>query len=149
MYKNKKNFFNFPRPYVFVPMAADILHAGHINILKNASKYGSVIVGLMTNKGILSYKKKKPLFSYNHRKIILNNLKIVRKVIPINGLKYVNFAKKYKFDFFVHGSDWLKGPQSMQRLKLKLIMPEWKGKVIDIPYTKGFSSSKFKKQIKC
>ena len=49
------------RPLVFVPMAADIFHHGHINILLKAKKYGNVVVGLMTDAGIKSYKKKNQL----------------------------------------------------------------------------------------
>ena len=49
---------------VFVPMAADIIHHGHINILKKAKKMGFVIVGLMTDSGIATYKRKKPIFNY-------------------------------------------------------------------------------------
>ena len=50
------------RRLVFVPMSADFLHFGHINLLLKANKYGKVVVGLMTDKGINSYKKKKPFF---------------------------------------------------------------------------------------
>ena len=59
-----KKFFQFQRPYVFVPMAVDFLHHGHINILIKAKKYGNVIVGLMTDGGIKSYKGKKPIISF-------------------------------------------------------------------------------------
>ena len=62
------------KPIVFVPMAADIFHHGHINILTKAKKFGNVIVGLMTDKGILSYKNKKPLISYKNRLKILNQM---------------------------------------------------------------------------
>ena len=43
-------------PIVFLPMAVDFLHHGHIRIIKKARKYGSVIVGLMTDSGLKSYK---------------------------------------------------------------------------------------------
>jgi phosphoenolpyruvate phosphomutase len=68
--------------------------------------------------------------------------------LPLPGLKYVSFAKKFKFDFFVHGSDWKTNVQSDQRKKLKKIMKSWGGKVIDIPYTPKISSSKIKKLLK-
>lgn len=143
-----KKFFQFPRPYVFVPMAIDFLHHGHINILIKAKKYGNVIVGLMTDSGIKSYKGQKPIISFKNRLKILDHINIVSYVLPLSGLKYVNFAKKFRFDFFVHGSDWKKNVQSYQRKKLKKIMRTWGGKVIDIPYTANISSSKIKKLLK-
>ena len=63
-----------PRPLVFVPMTADLFHHGHINILLKAKKYGSIIVGLMTDKGIKAYKNKKPLINFKNRRKILNQL---------------------------------------------------------------------------
>ena len=145
---SKKIRIKLKRPHVFIPMSADIFHYGHINILKKSKKYGSIIVGLMTDKGIKSYKKKLPFMKYKERKLILNSIKFVNLVIPIPGLKYVEFAKKYKFDFFIHGDDWKKGPQADQRKYLILAMKKWGGRVIDIKYTKGISSSKIKKNIK-
>ena len=136
-------------PTVFVPMSADLIHYGHINILKKAKKLGRVIVGLMTDKGIFSYKKKLPLLKYNERKIVVESIKYVDEIIPLPGLKYVEFAKKYKFNFFVHGDDWRSGVQSEQRKKLHSAMKEWDGKVIDIAYTRGVSSSKLKKNKIC
>jgi len=145
---SKKIFFQFPRPYVFVPMALDFLHHGHINILIKAKKYGNVIVGLMTDHGIKSYKGRKPIISFKNRIKILNHINMISFILPLPGLKYVQVAKKFKFDFFVHGSDWKKNVQSEQRKKLKKIMKNWGGKVIDIPYTKNISSSKIRKLLK-
>lgn len=140
MYSLKK----LKRPFVFVPMAADLFHHGHINILLKAKKYGTVIVGLMTDKGIKSYKNKPPLISFKNRLKILRQIKCIDKVIPLDGLKYVEFAKYYKFNYFMHGDDWKKNVQYNVRLKLLKTMVEWNGKVIDVPYTKNISSSKLR-----
>ena len=88
MYSLKK----LKRPFVFVPMAADLFHHGHINILLKAKKYGTVIVGLMTDNGIKSYKKRSPLINFKNRMKILQQIKCIDKVIPLNGLKYVEYA---------------------------------------------------------
>lgn len=138
---------NLRRPFVFVPMAADLFHHGHINILLNAKKYGTVIVGLMTDNGIKSYKKRKPLINFSNRKKILMQIKCVDKVIALNGLEYVEFSEFYKFEYVVHGNDWKKNVQSNERLKLIKVMKKWKGKVLEFPYTKGISSSKLKNRI--
>ena len=50
---NNKN-----RPIAFLPMCLDPLHHGHINIIKEAKKYGNVVIGLMTDEAMLSYKRK-------------------------------------------------------------------------------------------
>ena len=65
---------------VYVPMAVDILHPGHINIIKEAAKYGKVIVGLFSDEAIKSYKRV-PYMNYEMRKIIIENVKGVDEVI--------------------------------------------------------------------
>jgi len=132
------------KPSVFVPMAADILHHGHINILLKAKKYGKITVGLMTDKGLFSYKKRKPIISYKNRFKILKQIKSIDKIIPLNGLEYVKIAKKFKFNYFIHGDDWKAGVQSKVRERLKVVIKKWNGKLIDLKYTPGISSSKIK-----
>ena len=90
--KDFKKINQMKRPLVFVPMAADLLHHGHIRILKKSSKFGSVVVGLMTNTGLKKYKGP-PVINYKQREEIISELKSVDYVIPINGLLYVEIAK--------------------------------------------------------
>ncbi len=143
----RKNYFNLSRPYVFIPMSADFLHHGHINLLQKAKKYGNIIVGLMTDAGIKSYKKKSPYFSYKLRKKVLKEIKCIKKIIPLNGLEYAKTARKYQLDFFVHGDDWKKGPQSKERDILIKTMKKWNGRVLEFKYTANVSSSKIKKKL--
>ena len=77
---------------VYVGLAADIVHEGHINILKTAARLGYVVVGLLTDKAIASYKKL-PYLEYNQRKIILQNIKYVDQVIEQKTLDYVENLK--------------------------------------------------------
>ncbi len=126
---------------VFVTMCADGFHHGHINILEKAKKYGKVIAGLMTDAAILTYKEKKPVVKFKHRKKLLSYINVINKIIPVKSINFVAVAKKYKFDYWVHGDDWKKGVQAKERIKLIKEMKKWNGKVIDVPYTKGISSS--------
>ena len=68
---------------VYVPLAADILHVGHLNILNAASKYGEVVVGLLTDKAIAEYKNI-PLLSFNERYKIIQNLKVVKNIVVLS-----------------------------------------------------------------
>ena len=92
---------------VYAGLAADILHEGHINILKHANKLGDVVVGLLTDKAIASYKQL-PLLNYNQRESVLKNIKFVKNVIPQKTLDYRPNLIKLKPDFVVHGNDWKK-----------------------------------------
>ena len=60
----------------YVALSADILNKGHINIIKTASKYGKVIVGLLTDRAIASYKKL-PYLNFEQRMIVVKNIKYV------------------------------------------------------------------------
>ncbi len=93
------------RKKVYVGLSADIIHEGHINILKKANSFGDVTVGLLTDDAISSYKNI-PYLDYKRRKIIIQNIQYVKKVIPQNTLDYVSNLKLLKPDFVVHGNDW-------------------------------------------
>ena len=65
---------------VYVGLSLDIIHHGHINLIKKASSYGDLIIGLITDKALESYKKL-PLLEYESRKKILDNIKGVKKIL--------------------------------------------------------------------
>ena len=125
---------------VYIGMSADIIHPGHLNIIKQGAKLGKVTVGVLTDKAISSYKRL-PYLDYEQRKIIIENIKNVEKVIPQNTLDYIPNLLIEKPDFVVHGDDWKIGVQKKIRQNIIEVINEWGGKVIDIPYTKGISST--------
>ncbi len=131
---------------VYVGLSADILHKGHINILKTASKLGKVTVGLLTDEAIASYKNI-PYLNFEQRRIILQNIKFVEKVIPQKTLDYVQNLKIVKPDFVVHGDDWKKGIQKKTRARVIKALRAWSGKLIEPKYTKNISSTIIKNKI--
>ena len=90
---------------VYVGLSADILHEGHINIIKTANKYGDVIVGLLTDQAIASYKNI-PQLSYKQREVVLKNIKYIKKVIPQKTLDYSDNLNLIKPKYVVHCDDW-------------------------------------------
>lgn len=131
---------------VYVPMAADIIHPGHINIIRNAAKYGKVIVGLFTDEAIASYKRV-PYMPYEQRKTVIENMKGVYQVIPQMTRDYEENLRKLCPDFMVHGKDWREGPLADVRAKAIATMAEWGGQVIEPDYTQGVSSTMIQKKI--
>ncbi len=126
---------------VYVAMSADLVHPGHLNIINRASKLGKLIIGLLTDNAIASYKRV-PVMEYKDRFKIISSIKGVSNVIKQETHDYTNNLKKIKPDFVVHGDDWKKGIQSNVRNKVIKELKKWGGKLIEFPYTKGISSSK-------
>lgn len=132
---------------VYVAMSADIIHPGHLNVLKVAMQYGEVVVGLLTDKAISSYKRV-PYMSYEQRREVVENLKAVTSVVPQETLDYVPNLKAIRPKFVVHGDDWQSGVQRETRQRVIDALAEWGGELIEIPYTEGISSTALQKVIK-
>ena len=132
---------------VYVGMCADLIHHGHLNIIKEAKKYGDVIIGLLTDSAVASYKRL-PLLNYEERKIVVESIVGVSKVIPQNTLDYIPNLEKIKPNYVVHGDDWKEGVQKQVRKGVINKLNEWGGEVIDVPYTKGISSTDLHEHLK-
>ncbi len=138
---------------IYLGMSADLLHPGHLNIINEARKIiekngeGEIIVGLLTDKAIASYKRL-PYMTFEQRKVIVENVKGVSQVIPQETLDYVPNLLKIKPDYVLHGDDWKTGVQAKTRQRIIDTLKEWGGEVIDIPYTKGISSTNLNKSLK-
>ncbi|MDC0236205.1 phosphoenolpyruvate mutase [Candidatus Pelagibacter sp.] len=125
---------------IYVGMSADLVHPGHINIIKKAAKLGEVTIGLLTDTAIASYKRL-PYMSFEHRRSVIENIKGVVSVIPQDTLDYRDNLNLIKPDYVVHGDDWKEGVQSKTRQQVIDTLSKWNGKLIEVPYTKGISST--------
>ena len=131
---------------VYVPLAVDILHSGHLNIISKAKKYGKVVIGLLSDNAVAEYKNI-PSLEYEERYKIVKNLKNVHKIIKQDTWDYSKILNSLKPDYFVHGDDWKKGIQKKTRQKVIRLLKKNKGKLIEIPYTKNISSSSIKSDL--
>lgn len=133
-------------PVVYVAMSADLLHPGHINILKIAREYadtvrGEVVVGLLTDSAIASYKRV-PYMNYDQRKAVIENLKLIDRVIPQESLSYESNIRALKPRYVVHGDDWKSGAQAKTRQNvLDTLNDLGCGELIEPSYTEGISST--------
>jgi len=125
---------------VYIGMSADLIHPGHINIIKEAAQLGEVTVGVLTDKAIASYKRL-PFMTYEQRKEIVENIKGVTRVISQDSLDYRSNLTLLKPNIVVHGDDWKEGVQLKTRQQVIDTLDEWNGKLVEIPYTQGISST--------
>ena len=132
---------------VYVGMSADLIHPGHLNIINEAKKLGEVTIGLLTDKAIAGYKRL-PFLTYEQRKLIIENIKGVHNVIPQETLDYVPNLKFTKPDYVVHGDDWKTGVQKQTRDRVIEALKEWGGKLVEVEYTKGISSTQMINSLK-
>lgn len=132
---------------VYLGMTADIMHPGLINIITEGSKYGKLIVGLLTDSAIAEHKRL-PYLTYEQREFIVRNIKGVHEVVPQNEWSYVDNLLKYKPDYIIHGDDWKEGSMKKVREDVFKVMQELGGQIIEIPYTKGIDSTSLYDDIK-
>jgi phosphoenolpyruvate phosphomutase len=124
----------------YVTMVGDVVHPGNLNIISEACKRGEVMVGLLTDKAIVS-REHPPYLNYDQRVTIIQNIKGVSQVVPQDDWCGEDNLRKYKPRYVIHGDDWLSNSLSTVRSKTVEILKEWGGEVIDVPYTHGINSS--------
>lgn len=131
---------------VYLGLRGDIIHPGIINIINKANKHGRVLAGVLSDKAIAEYRKL-PVLTFEQRKNIVENIKGVSEVVEQKERSYVPNLLRYKPDYIIHGDDWKNGSLSKEREDVFRVMNEIGGKVIEIPYTSGFSSSEMTKEM--
>ena len=83
---------------VYVGMSADLVHPGHMKILREAATLGEVVVGLLTDAAIASYKRL-PYLSFEQRREVVENIKGVARVVPQATLDYTENLRKIQPEF--------------------------------------------------
>ncbi len=119
---------------VYMCFSSDIVHGGHISIIKKAQKLGRLMIGVLSDEAVASYKRM-PLVPASERKIMFSNISGVYKVVDQDTLSYKENLEKYKPDIVVHGDDWCTGFQKPIRDEVVDILASYGGKLIEYPYS--------------
>lgn len=119
----------------------DLLHYGHINLLKRAKEQGDyLVVALSTDEFNWNEKQKKCYFSYEKRKQLLEAIRYVDLVIPEEGwYQKVPDIKEYHIDTFVMGDDWAG--------EFDFIQEETTAEVVYLARTPEISTTQIKKDL--
>ena len=114
--------------------STDIIHGGHIAIIRKAQQLGQLIIGVLSDEVVGTYKRF-PLIPASERKTMLESISGVYKVVYQNTLSYRDNLEKLKPDYVVHGDDWLIGFQKPLRDEVISILSSYGGQVVDFPYS--------------
>lgn len=121
---------------VYMCFSTDMLHSGHISIIRKAEKLGKLIVGVLSDEAVISYKRF-PLLPYEERKTMFENITGVYKVVEQKTLSYKENLEKYHPTYVVHGDDWLTGIQRSIRDEVCSVLDSYGGLLVEYPYTRG------------
>ena len=119
---------------VYMCFSTDILHSGHIALINKAKKLGKLIIGVLTDEVVASYKRF-PLVPFNERKALFENIGGVYKVVKQSELSYRENLEKYKPTYVVHGDDWKEGLQKPIRDEVASVLASYGGRLIEYPYS--------------
>ncbi len=132
---------------IYAAMSTDIVHSGHINIIKEASKYGEVVVGVLSDEAIAKYKRV-PFIPFEERCEIIGAIKGVSRIVRQDSLDYDDVLEELKPDYVIHGDDWKEGVQSETRRKVIEQLKQWGGQLIEVPYTKNISATSLEAKLR-
>lgn len=119
---------------VYMCFSTDIVHSGHIAIIKKAAKLGKLTVGVLSDEAVISFKRF-PLLPFEERKVLFENISDVYSVIKQDTLSYANVINELKPDFIVHGDDWNTGFQKPIRDEVVKLISAYGGQLVEFPYT--------------
>jgi len=119
---------------VYMCFSTDMLHSGHIAIIKKAERLGRLIIGVLSDEAVVSYKRF-PLLPYSERKAMLENIAGVYRVIEQKELSYKENLEKYKPTYVVHGDDWRSGIQKPIRNEVVSVLASYGGTLVEFPYS--------------
>jgi phosphoenolpyruvate phosphomutase len=131
---------------VYVSLIADLVHAGHINILKEAAKLGEVTVGLLSLNACGELNDI-PYLDFDKRKEVLENISMVSDVVVQDTASYKTNLEALKPDVVVHGDDWIDSYQKKYRSEVIDILEQWNGKLVEISYSNDINEMQIKEQM--
>ncbi len=119
---------------VYLSFSTDVLHGGHVELIRKAARMGKVMAGVMTDRAVASYKRF-PLVSFEDRKLLFECMADVDRVVAQDALSYRENLEKYHPDVVIHGDDWKHGFQKQIREEVLQVLRNYGGKLVEFPYS--------------
>lgn len=132
---------------VYTCFCTDVIHEGHMNILRAAAEYGDVYVGVMSDEAMVGFNRF-PTVSVEERMEIVKNTGLVKEVLLQREIMYDRVIAELKPDYVVHGDNWTEGPEAVIRENVIGNLKKYGGELIEIPYTYNENVKRIDDQMK-
>lgn len=119
---------------VYTCFCTDVIHEGHLNILREAARYGNVYVGVLSDEAMVGFNRF-PTISLKERMEIVKETGLVYETLIQDEIIYDKVVESLRPDYIVHGDNWREGPESFIRQNVLYNIKKWGGQLIEIPYT--------------
>ena len=119
---------------VYMCFSTEYIHSGHMAIINKARRLGRLIVGVLSDEAVSSFKRF-PLIPFAERKALFENLAGVERVVTQDTLSYAMNLRELKPDYVVHGNDWCEGFQKPIRQEVLDVLAEYGGELVEYPYS--------------
>lgn len=134
-------------PVVYTALGTDVIHEGHLNILRHAQEYGTVIVGALSDKALIRYSRF-PTVPQEERVKLYESLEGVSRVVIQDDYLYDDVIATLKPDYVVHGDNWQNGPERAIRNNIEGLLATYGGTLIEVPYTRSEQARKVDQQLR-
>ncbi len=125
---------------VYLCFSTDIIHGGHIALIRRAQQLGDLIVGVLSDEAVAGYKRF-PLVPASERRVMFENIAGVSRVVEQKTLSYKDILEELRPDYVVHGDNWVSGFQRPIRDEVISVLSQWGGELVEFPYS---SDDKYK-----
>lgn len=115
---------------VYTCFCTEVIHEGHLNIIREAQRYGQVIVGALSDRALIRYNRF-PTISQEERVRLYRSLEGVNNVVIQDDMLYEDVLSLIRPDYVIHGDNWRTGPESAIRAQVKQKLEAMGGALID------------------
>ena len=132
---------------VYTCFCTDVIHEGHVNIIREARKLGRVIVGALSDRALIRYNKF-PTISQQERVKLYRSMEGVEEVVIQDDMLYDDVVALIRPDYVLHGDNWKEGPEAAIRAHVEKLLSSYGGRLVDIPYTYNEAVKKIDLQLR-
>lgn len=119
---------------VYICFSTDVIHEGHLNIIKEARRYGRIIAGVLSDRAMVQFDRF-PTITFEERRHLVEEIEGISEVVVQSKVMYKEILEEIRPDFVIHGDNWRQGAQNVIRDNVIETLKQWGGELIEVPYT--------------